>query len=101
MVNYIKIFKSVVNSQWRVQASSDQNNSEFSTRNSVDFLLVILFDRDGKVVKALKSPVSIAQQHGKKDKHQNGWVISTTNTFLKDPSNDDITIDIKKLNGDS
>jgi hypothetical protein len=62
-----------------------------------DFLFVILFDRDGLVLKSIISPVSIAKEYGKKNDHQNGWVITTTNKFLCDPRSTDITEHVKKL----
>ena len=56
-----------------------------------DFLFVILFDQNGLVLKSIISPVSAAREYGKKNKHQNGWVITTTNQFMYDPRNIDIT----------
>ena len=60
-----------------------------------DFLFVILFDQDGLVLKSIISPVSVAKEYGKKNKHQNGWVITTTNQFMYDPRNIDITDGVK------
>ena len=60
-----------------------------------DFLFVILFDQDGLVLKSIISPVSVAKEYGRKNKHQNGWVITTTNQFMYDPRNIDITDGVK------
>ena len=60
-----------------------------------DFLFVILFDQNGLVLKSIISPVSAAREYGKKNKHQNGWVITTTNQFMYDPRNIDITDGVK------
>lgn len=62
-----------------------------------DFLFVILFAGDGAVEKALLSPVSVTKEYGKKNNHQNGWVITTTHNFLHDSRNKDITCHLKKL----
>lgn len=50
-----------------------------------DFLVVILFDTNGEILHFLEVPVKTAQKHGKKNDHQNGWVINTTQDFLNDP----------------
>ena len=60
-----------------------------------DFLFVILFDQDGLVLKSIISPVSVAKEYGRKNKHQNGWVITTTNQFMYDPRNVGITDGVK------
>jgi hypothetical protein len=79
----------------RVNGSSTQLNVISSW--NFDFLFVILFDQYGAVEKALLSPVSVAKEYGKKNNHQNGWVITTTHKFLHDPRNKDITSHVKKL----
>ena len=56
-----------------------------------DFLIVIIFDSDGIILKALEIPVSIAQEYAKENDHQNGWVITTTQDFLNNSSSRDIT----------
>jgi hypothetical protein len=62
-----------------------------------NFLFVILFNQDGLVLKSVISPASVAEEYGKKNKHQNGWVISTTNKFLCDSRNIDVTDSIKSI----
>jgi hypothetical protein len=85
------------------QVKSRKINGTPTTQLSVirswefDFLFVILFDQDGLVLKSIISPVSIAKEYGKKNNHQNGWVITTTNKFLCDSRNIDITERVKKL----
>lgn len=56
-----------------------------------DFLVVIIFDLNGEVLKALEVPVNIAQEYAKENDHQNGWVITTTQDFLNNSSSRDIT----------
>lgn len=56
-----------------------------------DFLVVIIFDINGVILKALEVPVHIAQQYAKENDHQNGWVITTTQSFLNNTSSRDIT----------
>lgn len=60
-----------------------------------DFLVVILFDKDGLVYKALETPVKIAKQYAQRNDHQNGYVIATSQNFLTDTSSKDITNKIK------
>jgi len=65
-----------------------------------DFLAVVIFDDYGNISKALKCPKSIAHKYAKENKHQNGWVITTTKSFLEDSQNTDITLELRKLNID-
>ncbi len=61
-----------------------------------DFLIVILFHEDGSIYKALEIPIETAKKYAKKNTHQNGWVITTSQEFLTDESSKDITNHIKK-----
>jgi hypothetical protein len=85
------------------QVKSRKINGNLTTQLGVirswefDSLFVILFDRDGKVLKSIISPVSIAKEYGKKNNHQNGWIITATQEFLYDSRSIDITEDVKKL----
>ena len=56
-----------------------------------DFLVVIIFDLNGGILKALEVPVDIAKNYAKENSHQNGWVITTTQEFLNDQNSKDIT----------
>jgi len=56
-----------------------------------NFLVVIIFDSDGIILKALEVPVIIAREYAKENDHQNGWVITTTQDFLNNSSSRDIT----------
>ena len=56
-----------------------------------DFLIVILFDENGKIIKAIEVPVEIAQIYAVPNKHQNGWIISTTKNFICDDRVKDIS----------
>ncbi|TFH88893.1 hypothetical protein ELS82_25380 [Vibrio ouci] len=64
-----------------------------------DFLVVILFDLKGNLIKVIESPMKISREHAKPNSRQNGWVITTSKKFLNDPRNKDITNSISKLNG--
>jgi len=63
-----------------------------------NFLVVILFDSDGLVKKSLEVPVEVAKEYGKANSYQNGWVITTSQSFLNDGRSRDITIQLSKLN---
>ena len=63
-----------------------------------DYLLVVLFDDNGSVIKGLICPSSTAKKFAKANKHQNGWVITTTTEFLYDIDNIDITDKLKEIN---
>ncbi|MBY0419735.1 MAG: hypothetical protein K2W88_16915 [Pararheinheimera sp.] len=56
-----------------------------------DFLVVILFDSQGVIKKALEIPVSVAKEFGVPNEHQNGWVITTTQMLICDSRNKDLT----------
>lgn len=56
-----------------------------------NFLVVILFNNDGTVHKALEIPVEEAKKHATKNSHQNGWVITTSQKFLTNALSKDIT----------
>ncbi|MBK6616952.1 MAG: hypothetical protein IPG31_00755 [Nitrosomonas sp.] len=55
------------------------------------YLVIILFDANGGIKRALEAPVEIAREYGVKNIHQNGWVITTTQRFLNDRRLKDIT----------
>lgn len=63
-----------------------------------DFLVVILFDSNGLIKNALEVPVDVAREYGVKNKHQNGWVITTSQKFLNDDRSKDISSPLAKLN---
>ena len=52
-----------------------------------NYLVVIIFDLDGNILKALEVPVDVAKEYAKSNSHQNGWVITTTQKFLNDHRN--------------
>lgn len=62
-----------------------------------DFLVTVLFDDSGRVIRALETPVEIAKEHGVHNSHQNGWVITTNRRFLDDPRSRDITAALRSL----
>ena len=63
-----------------------------------DYLVVVLFDKDGLILKGLICSSSVANKYSKENKHQNGWVITTTSDFLNDKNHLDITNNLKKIN---
>lgn len=63
-----------------------------------DFLVVILFDSNGEVKQALEVPVNVAKEYGVKNSHQNGWIITTTQKFLKEKRSKDISDPMSALN---
>lgn len=65
-----------------------------------DYLAVILFDKKGSVIKGLICSKSVSEKYGVYNEHQNGWVISTTNSFLNDKNHIDITNELRELNNE-
>ena len=63
-----------------------------------DYLVVILFTEDGAILQAIEVPVSVAKEYGTPNSHQNGWVITTSRTFLNDRRSKNITMAISALN---
>lgn len=63
-----------------------------------NYLIVILFDFDGNIIKAVKLPASTAKKCSIYNEHQNGWVISTTDSFFNQEKIEDITVE---LNGNT
>lgn len=81
----------------RYQVKARKVNGVPTTQLSVirswdfDYLVVILFNPDGTLRRALEVPVEVAEEHGVANSHQNGWVITTNQRFLTDPRASDIT----------
>jgi hypothetical protein len=65
-----------------------------------DYLAIVLFHKNGSVQKALICLKSVSEQYAVYNKHQNGWVITTTNNFLNDQNHTDITNQLRELNND-
>ena len=49
-----------------------------------DFLVVILFEVSGAIKKAIQVPVEVAKEYGVSNSYQNGWIITTNQSFLND-----------------
>lgn len=62
-----------------------------------DYLVVILFDADGTISRALEVPVEVAKEHGVVNNHQHGWVITTNLRFMRDSRSKDITAALSAL----
>jgi hypothetical protein len=56
-----------------------------------DYLVVVLFSPDGSVLKAIEMNVDDARSIAVTNKHQNGWVITTTQGFLNHKAAREIT----------
>ena len=63
-----------------------------------DFLVVILFEANGAIKKAVQVPVEVAKEYGAANSHQNGWIITTTQKFLNDDRLTDLTVSFSVLN---
>lgn len=87
----------------RYQVKSRKVKNSISTQLNVirswdfDYLIVILFEPDGRVLKALEVRASVAKEYSVGSEHQNGGVITTSRKFLMDPQSKDITSSILKL----
>jgi hypothetical protein len=62
-----------------------------------NFLVVIIFNENGLILKGLEVPVKVAQKYGVYSNHQNGWIITTNNNFLNDADSKDITSDLSAI----
>ncbi|MDO6819627.1 hypothetical protein [Zobellia sp. 1_MG-2023] len=88
------------------QVKSRKISSNLTTQLSIirswnfDYLAVILFNKKGSVIKGLICSKSISEKYGTYNEHQNGWVISTTNSFLNDKTHIDITNQLRELNNE-
>jgi hypothetical protein len=93
------------NKYYQVKARKISNN--LSTQLGIirswnfDYLAVILFSQRGEVLKSIICPRHIAEKYAVHNKHQNGWVITTSQDFLHNPECSDITQQIKMYNGES
>ncbi len=62
-----------------------------------DILVVVLFSKDGNILKGIEINAKDAQQLATSNSHQNGYVITTNNAFLNHPNAIDITSDLQSL----
>ena len=78
------------NAEILYQVKARKLNSLTSTQLGIirswdfSYLVVILFDSNGDILKALEVPLTVAKEYAKANEHQNGWVITTTQDFLND-----------------
>lgn len=88
------------------QVKSRRISSNLTTQLSIirswnfDYLSVVLFDEKGSVIKGIICSKSVAEQYGVYNEHQNGWVISTTNSFINDEKHIEITNQLRELNNE-
>ncbi len=96
----IKVTKNGADTLYQVKART--LNALVSTKLSsirsweFDFLVVVLFDTDGKLLKVLEVPVATAKNYAKKNNYVNAQAIVTTKDFLNDSNSTDITEQIQK-----
>ena len=64
-----------------------------------DLLVVVLFNPDGSIMKAIEIEADEARKHARRDNHQNSDLITTTDYFLNDPSARDISHELGKMVG--
>ncbi len=87
----------------RYQVKSRKVKGTLSTQLNVirswefDYLVVIMFDANGLIIKALEVPVEVAKEYGVKNNHQNGWVITTSQKFLNEKRSKDIIISLVNI----
>ena len=62
-----------------------------------DLLVVVLFNTDGSLQKAVELNVEDAKRLAKENEYQNGNVITTTQKFFDDDGVRDITVQLKKV----
>lgn len=60
-----------------------------------DYLVVVLFNNDGSVLKVIESPVDVAKEYADENSHQKGSVITTTQAFLSDARQTDLTSEFR------
>ncbi len=91
----VKVIENNIETLYQVKARKlkSLSSSQLGIIRSWDFnyLVVIIFDLDGNVLKALEVPLNIAKEYAKVNEHQNGWVITTTQDFLNDTRSREIT----------
>jgi hypothetical protein len=81
---------------YQVKSRKIKNNNLATQLNVIrswdfDYLVVVLFNQRGEVIKAINAPRDVAKEYGKRNTHQNGWVITTSSRFFNDKRNSDIT----------
>ena len=88
----------------RYQVKSRKIKGTSSTQLNVirswdfNYLVVIIFNPNGMIKKALEVPVAVAREYSVKNRHQNGWIITTTQKFLNEKRSKDISAHLAKLN---
>lgn len=96
-------FDLITNDGKKIQVKSRRieklKSTQLNTIRSWDFdlLVVVLFNLDGKLLKALEIQVDIAKEYGRYSEHQNGFIISTTKKFLNDSRFTDITNELNQI----
>jgi len=65
-----------------------------------DYLVVILFDKKGRVIFSNITPSVVAKEIAVENEYQNGYVITTNRNFMFSRHNEDITHELRVLNGE-
>jgi hypothetical protein len=66
-------------------------------RKDFDFLIVVLFDREFQISRAIQLPHSTVEKHAKYRDHVNGHILHVRSTLLADSTVVDITNILKKV----
>lgn len=85
--------------QVKARKINKTNSTQLGIIRSWDFdlLVVILFNEDGSILKGLEVSADIAEEYAVPNKHQNGFVITTSKSFLEDSRSKDITSELLKI----
>jgi len=62
-----------------------------------DILVVILFSKEGNIIKAIEINVEDAKSLSKQNKHQNGYVLTTSKNLLEHYNSKNITDDLQNI----
>jgi hypothetical protein len=62
-----------------------------------DYLVVVLFSKEGNILKAVEIDSKTAERLSTRNEHQNGKVLTTNQELLSNPKSKDITSDLQIL----
>jgi len=62
-----------------------------------DILVVVLFSKDGNILKAIHIDSKIAKKLSKENKHQNGYILITSHELLEHDSANEITMELQNI----
>jgi hypothetical protein len=62
-----------------------------------DLLVIVLFSKDGNILRAIELNVDIAESLSKENRHQNGYILTTTKELLENEHVIDLTIQFQNI----